>query len=275
MNTIKKKIKINDLMLSTTVWMVNKPIATVIVVHGYGEHEGYYINFAEYLNSCNIRVITYDQRGFGNSEGQRGYTTNARLFVSDLIEIYNYVHIDCSHPLFIVSFSMGTIFTLDALIQKKITIKGVVFIGTPLDVDNSISKISFSLMKLMSIIIPKVKLIPGIIPQNYSTDKEIVKSYITDKLTLKGKWYLKFGVELLKLNKSIKKSLNKIEIPALVLYGDEDIEVPQSGSKNLYNSISSLDKEIVPFQNMYHSLITDRKKEIVFRTISKWIENKI
>lgn len=271
---MKKQIQINGTQLSIKYWNSSNPVANVLVVHGYGEHQGYYTDFAQNLKQSNINVVAFDQRGFGESGGARAYFFN--LMEKDLIEVLEQMPKNQSIPCFIVSFSMGTIVSLAALIKKKqVNIEGIVFIGTPLNADTTIPAPAFAILKMLSTIFPKARLIPGLKPEQYSTDEEVVKKYIDDKLTIKGKWHLKFGIELMQMIKSVKKNLSSIHIPVLVLYGTKDEMVPQSGSQLLFEKITSSDKKILPFENMYHSLLTDKNKELVFTTIKDWIEKRI
>jgi alpha-beta hydrolase superfamily lysophospholipase len=50
-----------------------KPVCSLIVVHGVGEHLKRYLSFAEKISAINCTCYLYDQRGHGNSDGKRGH----------------------------------------------------------------------------------------------------------------------------------------------------------------------------------------------------------
>jgi alpha-beta hydrolase superfamily lysophospholipase len=54
-------------------WPCRAARGTVLVVHGLGEHIGRYAQVAAELNARGWRVVGYDQRGHGASEGGRGH----------------------------------------------------------------------------------------------------------------------------------------------------------------------------------------------------------
>ena len=54
-------------------WPVAAPRATLIALHGLGDHSGLYPMIGETLSGRGIAVLTPDLRGNGRSPGQRGY----------------------------------------------------------------------------------------------------------------------------------------------------------------------------------------------------------
>ncbi|KAL7577729.1 hypothetical protein ACA910_010493 [Epithemia clementina (nom. ined.)] len=67
-------------------WLpASKPVATLIVLHGFTEHGGRYREIAEYFASeHSISTIVYDFRGHGKSSGQRAYCSSMKDYFDDL-----------------------------------------------------------------------------------------------------------------------------------------------------------------------------------------------
>jgi len=63
---------------------VDKPRGLALVVHGYAEHCGRYREVAHVLNRARLSVLTYDMRGHGRAEGQRGHVDSYRDYLADL-----------------------------------------------------------------------------------------------------------------------------------------------------------------------------------------------
>ena len=63
------------------------PRATVLVVHGLGEHAGRYDGLALRLNSWGFAVRSYDQYGHGESGGLRGGLSQPRRLLDDLADL--------------------------------------------------------------------------------------------------------------------------------------------------------------------------------------------
>ena len=68
-------------------WAVEEPKATLLVVHGIGEHSGRYANVGAALAQVDIDVMAFDNRGFGQSGGRRAFVTSFDQFVDDVVEM--------------------------------------------------------------------------------------------------------------------------------------------------------------------------------------------
>ena len=88
--------------------LVNSPKATILILHGLGEHYRRYDYITRKFMANNFNVYRYDQRGHGDSDGKRGYVDNANTFVKDLKIVIDLVKEENSHlPIFILGQGMG------------------------------------------------------------------------------------------------------------------------------------------------------------------------
>ena len=65
----------------------SKPLGTVILVHGLGEHAGRYGEVAAHLHQWGFAVRAYDQQGHGQSEGARGDMLRPGSLQADLCRV--------------------------------------------------------------------------------------------------------------------------------------------------------------------------------------------
>ncbi len=56
-------------------WAAADAWATVVLVHGLGEHSGRYEHVGDQMARAGLDVHAYDQRGNGRSGGPRGHIT--------------------------------------------------------------------------------------------------------------------------------------------------------------------------------------------------------
>ena len=75
--------------LSLRDWPVDEgpARATVLLVHGLGEHIGRYAALAQRLNAWGYAVRGYDQYGHGRSAGPRGGLTGDNRLLDDLAAV--------------------------------------------------------------------------------------------------------------------------------------------------------------------------------------------
>ena len=81
--------------------------------------------------------------------------------------------------------------------------------------------------------------------------------------------------ELLKLSRFVrnKKRLSQVECPILFIHSKEDDLTSPKSSKDVYNNISSEDKEIIILEDSYHMVLYDNEKEFVFDKVGKFLNS--
>lgn len=110
-------------------------------------------------------------------------------------------------------------------------------------------------------------------PTCITRDNFLIKSMIDDRIST-NYIGLKFARDLsiaLSLNNQI---LPKFRHPVLILHGQNDQLLPFETSKGLYQMISSPDKQIKLYEDLYHELYLDLGKETVLRDMVQWLHAK-
>lgn len=278
-------------------WEIDNPKSVFIIVHGMGENSKRYKEFAEFLNNKNILVISYDQRGHGNSiKNNFGMidpkNDSFKILVKDLKLIYDFA--DKKYPnvdKFILGHSFGS-FVLRYFLKeyRNLNIKGALISGT---CNPPKSKILFGYIfsKIISFFktpLYKSKFVYYITFTKFNEkfEDEKVKSWLTsDKEKLnefkKFKNYNKilpinFFVILFKgLLKITKNEYFKINYPIYILGGKND---PLSNfSKQLekiidkYNKYVKVDSEI--YKNGRHEMLNEKNRLKVFNDIYNWVNS--
>src|SRR5689334_17538390 len=117
----------DQLKLYGRLWRCGaKPSATIVVVHGFGEHSGRYNHVAAWFCDAGMDAITFDLRGHGKSEGPRGHYSH----YSDLIRDLELVLGRAESPKFLYAHSFGGQIVLRAGTEVKLPVLGA-FISSP------------------------------------------------------------------------------------------------------------------------------------------------
>lgn len=82
---------INNTLFFVKNHEVENPKASVIITHGIAEHSGRYEKLVESLNAASYRVVRYDLRGHGQTEGPRGKLKSYKQPIEDLHELVLHV----------------------------------------------------------------------------------------------------------------------------------------------------------------------------------------
>jgi len=92
-----KQIETRDgLTLRGREWPREPARGTIVLVHGLGEHVGRYAHIAAFFNDRGWRVVGYDHRGHGRSDGARGRLAAVDDLLIDLARAIDAVRAE--HP---------------------------------------------------------------------------------------------------------------------------------------------------------------------------------
>lgn len=244
---------------------------SVILLHGYAEHAGRYKRFLENLNSAGIRYLAFDQRGHGQSEGERVMVNSFDDFTSDLNQVVSSFFVPGKKN-FIYAHSMGGLVLLRYLEQYGDEIlTGVVTTGAALKPDDSIPKILIKLSTMVAKIFPRLPTIK-LDGSAVSRDPEEVRKYNEDPLNYRGGTKAKFGYEFLKAMHLAKEDLSKITLPFFVQHGTKDRLIDPESAQWIYDGINSQDKQLKYWDGLFHELLNEPEKDQISSAIINWIK---
>src|SRR5579859_1372643 len=106
------------------------PKATVLVVHGVGEHGGRYANVEDALTRSGYSFYVYDHRGHGRSTGRRVYMDRFADYVDDLSRMFEEVKVAAGGgKVFVYGHSMGALIVATWAAFRRPAAWGVVLSG--------------------------------------------------------------------------------------------------------------------------------------------------
>ncbi len=248
-------------------WLVSDSKAHLLLVHGYAEHSGRYDHFAKFLNTKGISVTAYDQRGYGKSNGLKGYVDRFSTYISDLKQIRAQI----KRPVFIMGHSMGGLVAAHYVVGKMgEDIKGLISSSAALELDPKLSPILQALAPILGFLFPKLP--TEKLDKTYLTrDPKVLEDYMNDPLMYLGGTRARTGAEMLKAIKQIRLDFDKIDLPLLAIHGGGDKLTMPGGTKKLHTDASSTDKTLNIYPDLYHELIHEPEKNMIMNDIANWI----
>ncbi len=253
----------------------DEPKAVLVIIHGVAEHSNRYLNLVDNLVPEGYAIYSYDQRGHGNSPGQRGYIESWDEYRSDLNLFLELVQSrEPALPVYIYGHSQGALIVLDYLIMEHSSLSGTIVSGSPLASDDAASPLLVASAKILSRVWPTFSLDSPINPAQLSCDARVVKKYQDDPAVFKiltARW----GTEYLKTQNMVRENAAAIDLPILILHGGEDSLCNPKGSQYLYDQVSSADKTLKIYPSYFHEIHNEPGHITVIQEMNDWISQRL
>jgi alpha-beta hydrolase superfamily lysophospholipase len=246
--------------------------ATLLLVHGLGEHSGRYMNVVNHFVPLGYAVYGLDHIGHGKSEGKREFVERFADFTDTLAIFYNMItEWQLNKSIFLLGHSMGGTIASVYLLDHQADFKGAIISAPLVKVGDSVSQATITMSKVLSRVAPKMG-VATVDVNGISRDPEVVDAYINDPLVFHGKTRARLAAELLSAMQRITAEAGKITLPMLIVQGAEDILVDPSGAKMLFEKASCADKTIKIYDELYHEVFNEPERDLVLTDVENWLE---
>lgn len=246
--------------------------ALILVVHGLGEHSGRYTNLVNHVIPLDYGVYSWDHIGHGRSDGMRKYIDRFPDFTNVVAQYFQQIKL--AHPelpIFILGHSMGGLITADYLLDHQADFKGAIFSAPALKVAGGVNPFTLYGGKLLSAIYPKFGMAP-LDSSAITRDLKVLEESRKDPLTNYGKTSVRLLAELVDAMARFKEEAKTLTLPILVLQGSDDQVVDPTGANLLYESVSSTDKTLKIYPDLYHEVFHEPERESVLADVEEWLE---
>ncbi len=238
--------------LALHTWMPDgEACGVVVVVHGLGEHVARYGPLAAPLNAAGFAVIGADHRGHGRSSGLRGHVDGFGQYVADLTDVVRHAREQvAAGPLIMFGHSMGGLIALRYVqVGAAPAADATVFSNPLLGVAITPPRIKTFAGRILSRVLPRLRLDNELVPENVSRDPEEVRKYVEDPLVhrhISTRWYTSMTAAMDEANERV----SSLSLPTLWLLsgGDRIVSSKASGAR----AKTVADARIVEFPEAFH-----------------------
>lgn len=251
---------VQEINLFYRSWIPVNPIGLVLLIHGAGEHSGFYTHIGKECVNRKIGFMAPDLRGFGKSGGQRGHVDRFKEYLDDLDDLVTQLQIRYQGlPLFLCGHSLGGLIAIRFAQQLESKPAGVILsspaLGTRLP--TTIRK-CFDLVSLLTPALPL-----ELIKWNESLKKwkwlqSRLPGWTSDLLddpTATIQYTPRWFAELSRNGTKALSEANRFHYPTLCLYDRFDPIVNSDLIEQFIQMIVSEDKTCAVFTEGNHSLL--------------------
>jgi acylglycerol lipase len=242
------------------------PWATVLLIHGLGEHSGRYEHVGDQMTAAGLDVHAYDHRGQGGSGGRRGHVDRWEQYHDDLSERLDAARASAGKgPLVLYGHSMGGLVVLGYLLTDRPK-PDLGVLSSP-GLDSTLASWKKALAPAVSRILPTLLVPTGIDGSTLSRDPSVAATVRADPLATRSST-ARFASEGLAEQARAKREYTRLTLPTLVLHGLDDGLVPAQASEILAE-LPNVERRTYP--GLRHELHNEPEGPSIVAEIIDWI----
>jgi alpha-beta hydrolase superfamily lysophospholipase len=250
-----------------------RPRGVVLIVHGLGEHAWRYDPLAQRLNEWGFAVRAYDQRGHGDSGGQRGVLPDDDALLDDLCEVLQdtrkHIAQPWACPLILLGHSMGGLVAATWVLRGDSPVDALVLSSPALDA--GIGAFQKQLIALLDRWAPNLTLSNGLDPRQISHDPAVVDAYrkdgrVHDRISARLARFIDAG------GPPVVAAAPSWSVPTLLLYAGADRLVRPEGSR-AFAAVAP--REVVTSQcleGQFHEIFNEADPSTAYGALKTWLD---
>ncbi|WP_238915591.1 alpha/beta hydrolase [Clostridium sp. YIM B02555] len=247
--------------------------AVVCLVHGLGDHSGWFTDLLNFFASSNFAVLTFDLRGHGKSDGKRGHIPSYEALMKDISLLLNIAKRNFNGvPIFLYGHSFGGNQVLNYTLRYRPDISGIIVSAPWLSLYSNPSKIKLYFTFFMSKIRPSFIVDNVVEGSNLSHNPDIAVNQKNDPLVHNFVSASLF-TNAYKAGEWAIDNASNLDIPLLLFHGDSDKITSHVASEAFIKKAPSNLATFKLWKGLYHSLHNEISNRDIFVNILNWINS--
>lgn len=233
-----------------------KSRATVLIVHGLGEHSGRYAALARSLNTWGFAVRAYDQYGHGLSGGPQGGLTSDMRLLDDLAVVLDGLRAELpkNQPIVLLGHSMGGLVAADFVATGLRHVDALVLSSPALALP--LSGLQKALMAGLPKLLPNLRVANGVQSRHLSHDAAVVQAYDVDALN-HNRISARLARYMAEAGLRVQAKARNWCVPTLLIWAGEDKLVDPAGSAEFAQQAPGCVVQAQCFEAAYHEIFNE------------------
>lgn len=254
-----------------TVWDAGEhpPRAVILALHGFNDYRGAFGSFAAYAASRGYLVAAFDQQGFGASRN-RGLWPGSEVLAQDLAHhVARLRETWPGVPLFLIGESMGGAVAVVAQDAEGLTVDGLILVSPAVWGGDEFNPFYRAVLEIAVRIAPGWTVTGQGLGVRASDNIDALIALGRDPMVIKAT-RLDAIAGLVDLMDQASQSAGEIDLPVLVLIGENDEVIPPEAMADFAGRLAPEICHAVVYADGWHLLLRDLQREVVWRDILAW-----
>lgn len=246
------------------------PWASVLLVHGLGEHSGRYEHVGDQLTAAGLEVWAYDHRGMGGSGGGRGDIEHWSQYYDDLDERLAVVRAAADRPVVLYGHSLGGMICAGYLESERP--KPDLAVLTSPALGSTIPGWKRSMARALARVVPTISIPNAIDGSTLSRDPAVAAKTVGDPSCVTTSTARMAAQGLAEQDRVRALAGRGFGLPTLVLHGEDDGLVPVTASEVL-GTAPGVERRTYP--GLRHELHNEPEQREIIESIITWLRAQV
>ena len=258
--------------LFTQGWQPEAEIqAVVCLVHGLGDHSGRYVNVGEALRGAGYVLLSFDLRGHGKSQGQRGHTPSYEALMDDIARFLDEAASRFPNlPCFLYGQSLGGNLVLNYGLRRRPQLAGVIATGPHLGLAFKPPFWKVTLCQIMSNPWPAFSVTTELDTKEFCHDPGVVQAHENDPL-VHNRISARMFISVHQAAQWALQHAAEFPLPLLLMHGGAD-QLTSAGASRRFAEQVPGDCTFKLWEGLYHEIHSEPTKQDVFDFLISWLQ---
>jgi alpha-beta hydrolase superfamily lysophospholipase len=244
--------------------------ATIVIVHGLGEHSGRYIHVGDFFARAGFSVLAFDLRGHGLSDGRPIFIRRYEDYLADLESAIT--HLERREPLILFGHSLGGQIILAYAGSGKSPPAGYIAASPWLSLSRPPAIWLEGVARFLNIVYPACRFPTGIGSGDTSRDQALLDSF-PDLNKVHGFITVRTYSETVEMGQKLMAH-PVTNGPVLLTHGEVDSVTSIAATRAYFEKLIAPSKAFISYPEARHELHNDLIRTTVLKDYLDWIQTK-
>ncbi|MBI4541602.1 MAG: lysophospholipase [Gemmatimonadetes bacterium] len=244
--------------------------ASLVLLHGFGEHSGRYGHVAGWFAGRGISVFALDLRGHGRSPGPRGHVARFAQFLSDVVALRKLAAAEAPGPQLVLGHSFGGAIALRYLETGPQGLSGAILSSPAVVLAIRIPAWKTTLASWLAGLAPAIGISTGVELAHLSTDPAVGEAVKSDPLCHQVMSPMAYR-ETVDAQALLLAQRDRITVPLLFLLAGDDRIVSRPAAEAFAVGLPG-DVTVRVYEGFFHEVLNERERDRAFADIEPWLD---
>lgn len=246
------------------------PRARILVIHGFAEHSGRYLELLDALADAGFDVLAFDLRGHGRSEGRRAHLRRFEDYLDDTRAAFSALTAGTDGTALVFGHSMGGLIATHFAASVPERCRALALSSPMLARALAVNPLKLLAAHVLGRLLPVFSMPSGITGAHLTSDPDEIALHDADPLVLhqaRAGWFVALEAAMA----AAPAAVARLTMPLYLMHGEADPLTAFDASRALFPLAPSTDKTFVALPGMRHETLHEIGREKVRSDLVAWL----